>query len=185
MDPNQQYGQPQQPYNPNQPPQYAPPPPQQPYGQMPPPNQYGAPPPAASANRWGPSSIGLEPNVAAGLGYLIPIVGLIFFFIEKTNRFVKFNGAQAILITIGYFVVGIIQIVLGIFGAVADNAAGGTGAIALITGLGSCLFGILYLGLFALQIWGIIAGFMGNYVKFPIVGALAERWAGGPPQPAF
>jgi uncharacterized membrane protein len=39
----------------------------------------------------------------------------------------------------------------------------------------------LYLAVFAMQIWGIIAGFTGKYTKFPIVGDIAERWAGGPP----
>ncbi|HEV8190641.1 MAG TPA: hypothetical protein VGP82_04035, partial [Ktedonobacterales bacterium] len=61
--PQDPYG--QQPYQPQQP--Y-----QQPYGGAPVP-----PPPAPSASaQWGPSSIGLEANVAAGLGYLIPIIGL-------------------------------------------------------------------------------------------------------------
>src|SRR5215831_21350060 len=83
--PQQPYQQPQQPYQQ----------PQQPYQQP-----YGAqvpPPLPQSTGQWGPSSIGLEANVAAGLGYLIPLIGLIFFFIEKSNRFVRFHGAQSIM----------------------------------------------------------------------------------------
>jgi uncharacterized membrane protein len=175
--PQDPYG--QQPYQPQQPYQQPPQQPyQQPYGGAPVP-----PPPAPSAgSQWGPSSIGLDANVAAGLGYLIPIIGLIFFFIEKTNRFVRFHGAQSIMLVIAYVIVFAIQIFVGIIGAVADNAVNGTGLIFTLLG---CLVGLLYLAVFALQIWGIIAGFTGKYVKFPIVGDIAERLAGGPAGPAM
>lgn len=155
-----------------QPPQYGQQPPQ--YGQQ----QY-QPAPSSPGAQWGPTSIGLESHIAAGLGYLIPIIGLIFFFIEKTNRFVRFHGAQAILLVIGYVVVGFIQIAVGIIGAFADQAVSGLG---LIFGFATCLFGLLYLVIFVFQIWGIVAGFTGKYTKFPIVGDIAERMAGGPPQ---
>ncbi len=162
--PQDPYG--QQPYQPQQPYQQ----PQQPYG--------GQVPPPPTTSQWGPSSIGLEANVAAGLGYLIPIIGLIFFFIEKSNRFVRFHGAQSIMLVIAYFVVFVIQIVVGIISVAADQAVNGAGAI---FGLLGCLVGLLYLAVFAFQIWGIIAGFTGKYVKFPIVGDIAERLAGGAP----
>lgn len=167
-------------------------PPDQPYGQQPQyPQQpaYGQPQyqqPAATgtatANRWGPTSLGMDANVASGLGYLIPIIGLVFFFIEKTNKYVKFNGAQSIMLVIAYFVVFAIQIVLGIIGAVADNAVNGTGIIFSLLG---CLVFLLYFVVFALQIWGIIAGFTGKLVKFPIIGSFAANMAGGEPVPAY
>lgn len=152
---------------------------QQPYGgaPLPPP-----PAPTPSPSRWGPSSIGMEAHIAAGVGYLIPIIGLVFFFIEKSNRFVRFHGAQSILLVIGYFVVFAIQIGLGIVSAVASQ---GSSAIGGIFGLFSCIVGLLYLGLFALQIWGIIAGFTGKYTKFPVIGNIAESWAGGPATPLY
>jgi uncharacterized membrane protein len=168
--PQDPYG--QQPYQPQQPYQ-QPQQPQQPYG--------GQVPPTPPSSQWGPSSIGLEANVAAGLGYLIPIIGLIFFFIEKSNRFVRFHGAQSIMLVIGYVAVFVIQFIVGIIGVAADQAVNGAGIIFTLLG---CLFSLLYLGLFALQIWGIIAGFTGRYVKFPIVGDIAERLAGGPAAPA-
>ena len=143
------------------------------------PQYQSAPPQQSPGSQWGPTSIGLESHIAAGLGYLIPIIGLIFFFIEKTNRFVRFHGAQAILLVLGYVVIAFIQTFVGIIGAFADQAASGAG---ILFGFVSCLFGLLYLALFAMQIWGVIAGFTGKYTKFPIVGDIAERWAGGPPQ---
>ncbi|HEX6820294.1 MAG TPA: hypothetical protein VF120_18095 [Ktedonobacterales bacterium] len=182
----QQYNQPPggQPYG-------TPPPPPAGYGQQP----YGAPPagpyanpyagqqPQASSNRWGPTSIGMDANVAAGLGYLIGILGLVFFFIEKTNRFVKFHAAQVILLAIGAFVVFIIQIVLGglaIGLAGASDSLGGASAFSLLL---SCVFGLVYLGILGLWVWGMISAFMGNYTKLPVIGNIAEQWAGGPPIP--
>src|SRR5690242_15891274 len=100
-------GQPgQQPPPPYGQPPYGQPPYGQPlYGQPPyPPPGYPPPPPPGTSSQWGPSSIGVEPNIAAGLGYLVSIVAIIFFFMEKRNRFVKFHNAQAILLTIAYLV---------------------------------------------------------------------------------
>ena len=39
-----------------------------------------------------------EPNVAASLSYLIPpITGLVFFLMEKDNKYVKFHAFQSVL----------------------------------------------------------------------------------------
>jgi uncharacterized membrane protein len=122
----------------------------------------------------------MDANLAAGLGYLIPLVGLIFFLVEKTNRYIKFNGAQATLIGIGYFVLSIVSTFGGVFTAAVDRA--GAGFIGLFF---SCIVGLLWLGLVALQIWGIVIGFTGKYVKFPVIGQIAEQWAGGPPVAAY
>jgi uncharacterized membrane protein len=149
-------------------------------GQQPPYGQYGPPPQQAAANRWGPTSLGMEANIAAGLGYLIPIVGLIFFLVEKTNRYVKFNGAQATLVGIGYFALAIISTFGSVFTTALDRA--GAGFTGLFFG---CVAGLLWLGLVGLQIWGIVIGFSGQYVKFPVIGQIAEQWAGGPPVPTY
>ncbi len=188
--------------NPQQPPEYPgqyppppPPPPQYP-GQYPPPppppeyqGQYPPPPPPpmmqAPQNRWGPTSLGMDANVAAGLSY-IPIIGLIFFFVEKTNRFVKFHAAQAILLAIVSIVV---QIILSIISAIFSfGSTAGTSAAVAASGMSvlfGCLSFLIGLGLFALFIWGLINGFTGKYVKFPVIGDIAEQWAGGPAMPLY
>ncbi|PWT71322.1 MAG: hypothetical protein C5B60_11040 [Chloroflexi bacterium] len=152
--------------------------PQQPgYGGPPPPPPYGAPGPSAGS-KWGPTSMGMEAHIAAGLSY-IWILGLIFFFVEKSNRFVRFHAAQAILLGIGGVVLFFIWIVLGIISA-AIAATDQTGIASLAFGcIFTCIPALLALGLFALSVWGLIAGFTGNYVKMPIIGDIAERWAGG------
>jgi uncharacterized membrane protein len=154
------------------------------YGQQPYAGSYAAPMPQTSANRWGPTSIGMDANIAAGLGYLVGILGLIFFFIEKTNRFVKFHSAQVILLAITAFALVIVETVLfGVFmtASVASDSAG-VGALALLL---NCVFGLAYLGVAGLWLWGMISAFTGKYTKLPIIGNVAENWAGGPPTPAF
>ena len=64
------------------------------------------------------SAIGLDGNVAAALGYVIGILGLINFLIEKENKFVKFHGINRCSIQVrhrrGFTVVWIVLIVLAI-----------------------------------------------------------------------
>ena len=200
---------PQEPYQ--QQPGYPPPPPpgyQQPpqQGYAPPsgyPQQAYAPPPgyppqpgyqqpvATSTNRWGPSSLGMESHVAAGLSYLSifffgPIIPLVFFFVEKQNRFVKFHAAQGILLNIMGIVMGVVwSILVAVLsvGAAASGADSSSGAAAgagfALIGLG-CVFSLLAVVLLAFVIWGTVAGFSGKYTKLPLVGGIAEKWAGGP-----
>jgi uncharacterized membrane protein len=123
--------------------------------------------------------MGMEAHIAAGLSY-IWILGLIFFFVEKSNRFVRFHAAQAILLLIGGVVLFFIWIVLG-FISVAISAADQTGFVSLaFSCITTCIPALLALGLFVLSVWGLIAGFTGQYVKMPIIGDIAEQWAGGP-----
>jgi uncharacterized membrane protein len=150
--------------------------PNQPSGQQYAPNQ------APSSQQWGPTSLGLEANIAAGLGYLIPIIGVIFFFAENKNRYVKFNGAQATLLAIAGAIFGFLWLFVSILGsAIAAVSGGNNPGWAILAALGICGFSLVGLGLFGLQIWGIIVGFTGQYVKFPVIGQIAEQWAGGPP----
>ncbi len=185
--------------NPGQPSQYGaptPPPPNDPYSggqggyqpqsgyQQPPPPSYQQPPvygqqqqyagyqqpygAASSAN--GPTSMGMQANTAAGLSYIAGwITGLIFFFGEKQNRFVRFNAMQSILL---YAAVTVIYIVLDVL--VTALAFSGLGALLLLFGLLTWLVG---LGAFVLWIILMINAFQGKYLKLPIIGDYAERLA--------
>lgn len=140
---------------------------QQPYGQQPPygQQQYG-PPPMGAASPLGPTSMGLDPKTAAGLSYLgVWITGIIFFLMEKQNRFVRFNAMQSILFFGGITVLNIIFSIA-------------IGFVPGLLGLGlTCLSGLL--GLVALIGWIVlmINGFQGKYFKLPVVGDYAERYA--------
>src|SRR5260370_20799511 len=102
----------------------------------------------------------MDANVAAGLSY-IWIIGLIFFFVEKTNRFVKFHAAQAILLDIVavvlYIVESIVTTALGVGAATTANSATATAATTGGSLLAACIFGLLGLGLFGLWLWGRIS----------------------------
>jgi uncharacterized membrane protein len=51
-------------------------------------------------------SVNLEPNVSAAFAYLVPpISGIVFFLIEKKNKFVRFHAMQSILFGIASYAV--------------------------------------------------------------------------------
>lgn len=154
-----------------------------PYAQQPPP-----PPLPGSSSRWGPTSIGIDPAIAAGLAYLFGghfagLVPLILLIIEQRNRFVRFNAVQALLLIAAFFV-GLVAcavlFVVGLFLAIAHLDAGH-----LVEILSVVLAVFFVLALLALDIVGIIAGFSGKYVEFPLIGPLAARLVGGRPVPLF
>jgi len=153
----------QQPYQ--QPPVYG----QQQYGgyQQP----YSAPMGgAAAAGALGPTSMGMQANVEAGLSYLVGwITGLIFFFGEKQNRFVRFNAMQSILL---YAALTALYIVIDVL--TAALAFSGLGFLFILFGL---LFWVIGLGAFALWLILMINAFQGKYLKLPIIGDYAEKYA--------
>jgi uncharacterized membrane protein len=64
----------------------------------------------------GKSSTGMQPNVAALLSYVLGwITGLIFFLIEKENKFVRFHAAQSLVV---FGALTVLQIALGIFSGI-------------------------------------------------------------------
>lgn len=150
---------------------------QNPYGQQQPPpygqQQQYQPPMGAPAGQYGGSTMGMQPNVAAGLSYLATwLTGIIFFLLEKQNRFVRFHAMQSILFFGGISVLEIIlSIVGGVFGGIS-----GLGIMALAF---SCLSGLIGLVAFVGWIVLMINGFQGKYFKLPVVGDMAERYANG------
>ncbi|SRR5258706_192184 len=185
--PNQGQGQ-----DPNQPGQYGgyTPPPNDPYSgqqggyqqqQQPPPygqqqyggyqQPYGAPPAGgAAASALGPTSMGMQANVAAGLSYIVGwVTGLIFFLSEKQNQFVRFNAMQSILFSGGLTVLYIIIEVLTFVFAAAN-----IGILALLLG---CLFWLVGLAAFVVWIILLINAFQGKKFKLPVIGDYAERYA--------
>ncbi len=138
-------------------PGYQPPP----YGQQ----QYNYQQPGA-AGASGPTSMGMQPNVAAGLSYVLGwITGIVFFLMEKQNRFVRFHAMQSILFFGGLTVLNIIL-----------NLIGGLDIIVL-SGVAQILGGLIGLVGFVGWIILLINGFQGKYFKLPIVGDYAEKYA--------
>jgi uncharacterized membrane protein len=136
---------------------------QQPYGQPGGQGQYN------TANPLGPTTINMEPNVAAGLSYFTWVAGLIFFLIEKQNRFVRFNAMQCMLLTAAYIILQVVLgIVIGILGAVSTSLAC----------IATPIYSLLGLAAFVFWIICMINAFQGKYFKVPFIGDYAERWSG-------
>lgn len=129
------------------------------------------------------TSSGLAPNVAGALSY-IWIVGLVLFFLEKTNNFIRFHAMQSVLYglagSIVMTVLAILNAIVAIVFGVASAAAGDPGIIGMLIGLISTIIWLIiplvYIGGLVL---GAVKAYQGAKFKFPIIGNLAEKIAGG------
>jgi len=129
----------------------------------------------------GKSALGLDGNVAAALGYPVPIIAIICLVMEKENRFVKFHALQSILLQVAFIIVIIAVWIIGIVllvGGIAASAATNSGAIG---GLASMLFGLIWLVVIVAYLGGLILaavkGYGGEYFKLPVIGNMAEKFA--------
>lgn len=106
------------------------------------------------------TSVGLAPNTAAVLSYVLAwLSGLVFVLVEKKNNYVRFHAWQS-LITFG---------ILAIAGAVL-------GRIPFIGWIFSSAIGVIS---FVLWVMLMIQASRGQVYKLPWVGDLAERQAFG------
>ena len=113
------------------------------------------------------TSVGLEQNLAAALCH-IPIIGLIFFLMEKKNKFVRFHALQVIILSIALVVVGIgISIFTGLLSMMKLGWLGWlmSGAFYLLAAPVS-FFLLIYMGYQAYQ---------GKMFKLPMIGKMAEE----------
>lgn len=149
--------------------------------QNPPPGQQnsnapGDSPPPASSSPLG----GMDPKIAAAISY-IWIVGVIFFILEKENKFVRFHALQSILFGVANSVVmillGILAFVLtfvfGIGGAMVGGAM--QSLVSLLIGLVWLLFWVIGLLMFAGLIFAAVKAYQGKKFKLPIIGNIAEN----------
>jgi uncharacterized membrane protein len=122
----------------------------------------------------GKSAIGLDANLAAALGYPIGILGLINFFIDKDNNFVRFHGIQSVLYSaIVGAVFTIIWIVLAIFGMIASQISGALAALIGIVYL--LLFLVFLVAWFGVLLYSGYRAYQGQTFKLPVVGNFAEK----------
>jgi uncharacterized membrane protein len=118
---------------------------QQPYGGFQQPNATG-------------TSTGMSQNVEAGLSVLFGwLSGLIFFLLEKQNRFVRFYAMQSIIF---FGALTVINIVIGFLPY-------GLSAVAYLVDV------VQFVGWLLL----VINAFQGKYFKLPVVGDYAEKYA--------
>ena len=101
---------------------------------------------------------GLADNLVAGLCYLFGILALIFLFIDpyKNRPFVRFACLQVIFTYIGFIVCGILMIIPYVRYV----------AILAYLVLGVCYF------------IAMVMAFLSKTFKIPVIGNLAEKYAG-------
>lgn len=111
----------------------------------------------------GKTASGLEPNVAAILAYLFDFVGgLIFFLIEKDNKFIKFAAMQSMVLSVFYW--ALYLVVLPIF------------SVATV-GFGVLLYPVLWLGYLALRIVLMVKAYNNEEWELPLIGKIARNVA--------
>ena len=122
----------------------------------------------------GKSAIGLDANLAAALGYIIGILGLVNFLIEKENKFVKFHGIQSVLYSVGigavFTVIWIVLIVLTIIMAAISEVLGALMGIVM-----TLLFLAFFVAMFGGLIYAAYKAYQGQLFKLPIVGNFAAK----------
>ena len=130
---------------------------------------YGSPNTTTNPN--GPTSMGMDANVAAGLSYLFSIVGgLIFYFGEKQNRFVRFHAMQSILFNAFWIVLFIVFFFV-------QSILYATVILSPLALVLTCLTFLLPFAVLVLWIILMVYAFQGKYFKLPVIGDYAEKYA--------
>lgn len=136
-------------------------------GMPPPPPGYGAPggPGYTPPPPGGQAGPGLSSHAAAAIAYLTFIPAVIFLVMAPYNRdrFVRFHAWQCIALTVVVFVIAILFSVLGIVG---------------FHMLWWMFHSLIDLVLFVFWLIAIIKASQGQWYRIPIVGDLAENFAG-------
>ncbi len=123
---------------------------------------------------WGDTSLGLDAATAAGLSYLgWWLTGLLVYFGERQNRFVRFHAFQSILWTGLLTIVSVLGYVVA---SLLMDAYLATHSLYLQT-LSRGVTLMSFLGVVGLWLVMVIAAFNGHALRIPVIGAYAERYA--------
>jgi len=132
-----------------------------------------------TSSSWGPTTFVITAETAAGFSYLFWWVsGLLVYFNERENRYVRFHAVQSILLTGALSIFSVVAFTIAaIFNdlfqssknLVWEDLSRGTIALSLV---------IILLPWLA----AMIAAFTGTYLQLPKIGEYAERFAAPPIQ---
>lgn len=129
------------------------------------------PPPIPPAPRASsePSSMDLPPNVAAAIACIPLVGGLIFYFLEKQNGFVRFYAMQSIIFGLAWLLFNIVSAVISaVFGAIP--AIGG-----ILVFFWSIIAALIHIAFVVLWIIATVKAFTGAHWEIPYVGAMARK----------
>lgn len=116
-----------------------------------------------------PTSTGLDQNIAGLLSYVLgPLTGLVFFLLEKENRFVRFHAMQSIVVGVASFAFWIVFSILSTI-------------LAFVPVLGwilSAIVGMVAgLAFFVLWIVLMVKAFQGEEWEVPVLGKYARQYS--------
>lgn len=104
----------------------------------------------------GKTATGMQANIEALLSYLVGFVtGIVFYLIEKDNKFVRFHALQSIVVFGGLWILGML--------------------VWVIPFLGPVLASIIYVLEIVLWILLMVKAYRGEYFKLPLAGDIAEK----------
>ena len=102
------------------------------------------------------SSLGIDENIANFLAYLLGWVsGLVFLFLEKSNKNVRYNAAQSVVVFGGLTLASLV--------------------VSVIPGIGGLLQGVIALAAFGLWIVLMVTSVMDQPPRLPGVDQPAEK----------
>jgi uncharacterized membrane protein len=119
-----------------------------------------------------PTSTGLPANVAAALACIPLIGGLVFFILEKNDRFVRFYAMQSIIFGGIWFLFNLVS--WFIHGILAFIPVAGP----LFAGLWFFVTTLIHLGLLVIMVIAMIKAFTGVLWDIPWVGPMARKQLG-------
>jgi uncharacterized membrane protein len=126
---------------------------------------YGASP-CCDAGPFELTSLGMRARTAGWLSYLFGwVTGLIFFLLEKENRFVRFHAMQSILFFGG---LSILEAIIRFFETLFSYSLFpffGSGVISSVVGLVSLIYWIVLM----------VRASRGVYYKLPVIGDYADK----------
>jgi len=143
-----------------------------------------APPPThvpmLVASSWGATTLNIQANTAAGASYLLWwLSGLLVYFNERHNRFVRFHAMQSILLT---GALSIYSVLAYLVSQLFYDLAAATNQHAFHT-VGTTIAALSFLIVIGVWLGAMIGAWSGTYFKVPVVGRYAERYAAPPAQP--
>jgi uncharacterized membrane protein len=116
-------------------------------------------------------STGLPSNIAAALACIPLVGGLIFWFLEKHDNFVRFYAMQSIIFGGAWVVFNIIsRIVFDIFGSIPALGS-------LLVFLWAIIQALVHLAFLVIMVIAMIKAFSGSRWDIPYVGPVARKYA--------
>jgi uncharacterized membrane protein len=129
-------------------------------------------PPEPSTNVTNPTthSTGLPSNIAAALACIPLVGGLIFWFLEKHDNFVRFYAMQSIIFGAAWLLFNIIsRVVFDIFGSIPALGA-------VLVFLWAIIQALVHLGFLVIMVIAMIKAFSGSRWDIPYVGPMARKY---------